>query len=497
MATPDEDAVRKFELGVMSHVSGTLLAWALAGIAYLMYLLWRDYISTILIAFIVSQTLHTQRAQLVGLVRWVRDRNTPPLFQCAVTAVARPRSLLNATLFGLPSVVQLAMLQLVFLIGFELSTWLRLSYLALPTALVGAVTVFLFDKKLLSFNFLLSDELFAASVVLVGMIVVLCFVIMTLSVQSVVDGVELLAAGSSLVGSLSSDAAVPVRQVVSQGVEVGRAGLDQLRQAEYQWVPVLSHLMDHVNRSASEGTALLMSDEVVHSTFDKLRECYPNAAWLGQAEDLGKLVLWAANQSVGSSASPFSANSSLLEEGRKLFSELDDPAELLTMLQAQMAALVAYLPQTETGLLYLVSSILAKSLQLVNVLINVGGTAVVFLTMTFYMLASEKDVLTLVVDKVHPAATQEALQRMRDTIDAIIIMPIAGAARNAMITELFYYVLGVPCRHLAALGVVVFTLFPLAYAWVVSLPWVLVCCFVLGKWISGVLCVRARVIGLC
>ena len=40
-------------------------------------------------------------------------------------------------------------------------------------------------------------------------------------------------------------------------------------------------------------------------------------------------------------------------------------------------------------------------------------------------------------------------------------------------------------RHLASLGVVIFTLFPLVSAWVVCLPWALVCCFVLGRWVSG------------
>ena len=75
---------------------------------------------------------------------------------------------------------------------------------------------------------------------------------------------------------------------------------------------------------------------------------------------------------------------------------------------------------------------------------------------------------------------------MRDTVDAVIIMPVSGAARNAIITQLSYYLLGdLPFRNLAALGVVVFTLFPLTYAWVVCLPWVLVCILFLGRWMSG------------
>ena len=61
-----EEESAKFERGVLCHVVGTLLAWSFALVAYLMFQLWHDYISTIPTAFIVSQTLHTQRAQLVS-----------------------------------------------------------------------------------------------------------------------------------------------------------------------------------------------------------------------------------------------------------------------------------------------------------------------------------------------------------------------------------------------------------------------------------------------
>jgi hypothetical protein len=69
--------------------------------------------------------------------------------------------------------------------------------------------------------------------------------------------------------------------------------------------------------------------------------------------------------------------------------------------------------------------------------------------------------LTLLVGKVHPAATSVLLQRMRDTVDRSCVMPISGAARNAILCLLTYRALNLPCAHLAASGVVLFTLFPL------------------------------------
>lgn len=105
---------------------------------------------------------------------------------------------------------------------------------------------------------------------------------------------------------------------------------------------------------------------------------------------------------------------------------------------------------------------------------------------------SGQDILTALVDKVHPSATSETLQRMRDTIDAVIITPFAGAARNAIFSLVVYWCLGLPGAHVAALGVVIFTLFPLTYAWVVCVPWVAIWC-ASGHWFVGLTLISVMV----
>ena len=100
--------------------------------------------------------------------------------------------------------------------------------------------------------------------------------------------------------------------------------------------------------------------------------------------------------------------------------------------------------------------------------------------------------VTLLVNNFHPAATSATLQRMRDTIDAAIIMPMMGAARNAIFELLLFRLLGLECACLAALGVVVVTLFPLVYAWFVSLPWV-VAELLRGQWLTGLLLLFANI----
>ena len=533
------------ERGVLCHVIGTLLAWGLGLIVYLMYRLWQDYISTILTAFIVSQTLHKQRAQLVRHIRQLRDPRMPSLLHRVLSLAAKPQQslvaavhsipyLIRFAVYDIPALVQLALLQLVFLLGADLSTWYALAWYTCTTTLLSAGALYVLEKTMAlwaespsaargdaAVSRLIADNDLAAIVVLAGLLLVVGFVTTTLAVQSVQNGMQLLVDGSSWMRDVRPETAEAVSQVVRQGVDLGVASLDQLRLAEYQWTPVLAHLIDAVRgawESPNASTSAFLPHDVVTSTFDKLRECYPQATWLRQAEDLGRLVLWAASRAtsggVGASAGMEApaghssiggtgvdpaggggdvplARPSLLEEAQHLFSELQDPAELLTMLREHVTSSASLMPSTiASSVLQWSSWSMALVLQLVSFVISFGGTAVVFLTMTFYMLSTEIDVLTFLVDKIHPATSTSTLQRMRDTVDVVIIMPFAGAARAAIVTELTYVALSctfgeLPFRHLASLGVVVLTLFPLVYAWWVCLPWVLVCCFLLGRWATG------------
>lgn len=565
-ANPNE--VKIFN-GVMAHVVGTLVAWSLGLLIWLMYRLWQDYISTILTAFIVSQTLHTYRAQLVGGLKWLRSQNSPPLRSVVLSAL-RPMTLMRACLHG-PAVLQLGLLLAFFLVvGAVDSIYNRLLILlslAGPALALLLATVVL-DKRLLMFNALVSDEVLAATLVLATIITVLSFVAISLSVQSVLDAVQLLYAGSTWIQGVSEGAAAPLRDMTGQAVGLARHGLESLRRAEHHWVPVATHLLEQIDSSSSNGSVVVMS------TFDKLREVYPDVQWLEQAQDLGRLVLWAAHRASGAAAAagagaataavgdllvasdsvsnaegaggsflhPSQLNyTNLAEEGRKLLremrAELHNPAELMTMLRSQVVRLGEVLPSLRTSvlgsqLMVLISSLLSLSFQLLHLTLALSGTTIVFLTMTFYMLSSEKDVLTLLVrtalcesrwvayvcpihlrgcslvcplrlcsthvlttlvaiplslvqvNNFHPAAQTATLQRMRDTIDAAITMPIAGAARNAIFELLLFWTLGLPCKSLAALSVIVATLFPLVYAWFVCLPWC-VALLVDGRWLAS------------
>ena len=304
----------------------------------------QDYISTILTAFIVSQTLHSHRAQLVGGLQWLRSPNSPSLRHAVISAI-RPTELWRACR-KVPALLQLGLLLALFLFD-GVHNWALICISLIGPALAILLATSLLDKKLLMFNALVSDEVLAASVVLSTLLGVMTFVVISLAVQSVLESVHLIFVTSvwmrEVSSDVASDAAAPFRAVLGQAVELGMAGLEQLRRAEHQWAPVVSHLLEQIG-SAANGTT------VVVSTFDKLRDCYPQAQWLSQAEDLGKLVLWATARATAATAAGASVNATAswlagnvtslgsftrlnfthaLEEGRKLMreiaTELDHP----------------------------------------------------------------------------------------------------------------------------------------------------------------------------
>jgi hypothetical protein len=55
----------------------------------------------------------------------------------------------------------------------------------------------------------------------------------------------------------------------------------------------------------------------------------------------------------------------------------------------------------------------------------------------------------------------------------VLIIPFSSAARNATSTLLLFKLLGLSQAYLASLLVLVVSLFPLTYPWVVTIPWVL------------------------
>ncbi|KAL1496797.1 hypothetical protein AB1Y20_014384 [Prymnesium parvum] len=470
------------EQHVLSHVLGSLIAWALGLLGYMLFLLWKDYISLIASAFLLSQALHRPRAALVDWAEGLRAPSAPRLYVRLLGAAVSPAKLLFK-LTAIPSLVQLALLLALELLHNVAPLLSIVTPLALGVLLVGGL-VCLMDRRLLGFNRWVSDEVVAATAVLLTLCFVLTFITTVIAIRSVLELRELVVAVSSWMGSIAPAAAGAFTDLANSGLELSISSLGKLDGSEHKWAGVLLHLLGEV-RTASNGTA------VVQSTFVKIRQMYPDAAWLS-AEDFGKLVLWLSGDpflsSTWAAAQPLRWAAPINNTAAAPHAQLS-ASEVIGIVWRQlqefqtreemMQSLQSWGGGLGTSTLQLLASALGMLMRLLNFALMFGVSGIVLATMTFSMLCMKTDALTYMMNLVTPHAIVEK-QRVRETVDAVLTLPFSDSARNATLTLIIYKALSMPYAHLAALGVIVFTIFPLTYPWVVCTPWCVAYLVVLG-----------------
>lgn len=139
MSLAQEAGPTELEVQILGQLLGNLSSFVLVLLGYLTFLLWRDYISTILCAFIVSQALHKQRERLVQGVRSLREPSAPPLLHATGAALLR-------SLWSAPPLLSLALLLLVFLLADYTSWGTVLTALGSVLVLV-ALPLWLLDRR--------------------------------------------------------------------------------------------------------------------------------------------------------------------------------------------------------------------------------------------------------------------------------------------------------------------------------------------------------------
>lgn len=139
-----------FEQHVLCHVLGSLIAWALGLLVYMLFLLWQGYISIIASAFLISQALHRPRAALVDWAEGLRNPNIGPLYKRLFSAVTSPKQIFFK-LLRIPSLVQLSLLLALDLL-YHVTPLTSIAF-AMPCVCFALVAVvYLLDRRLLAFN---------------------------------------------------------------------------------------------------------------------------------------------------------------------------------------------------------------------------------------------------------------------------------------------------------------------------------------------------------
>ena len=167
-----------FESAVFGQVLGTLISSVLLLFGYLMYLLWKDYIATLLLAFMLSQALQTARDRLVGTIRCLRDPAAPPVLRhlCHLAIRGRGGGGGGMLLLRVPPLILLAAVLALLLLHDYTHSWARIAATAATGFALLAAPLWLLDRRLLRYGWLISDESLVAALTLSTLIVVITFV---------------------------------------------------------------------------------------------------------------------------------------------------------------------------------------------------------------------------------------------------------------------------------------------------------------------------------
>jgi hypothetical protein len=382
----------EFELGVLCHVAGSLLAWGLGLLAYMMFQLWQDYISLILCAFLLSQSLHTPCTALVKLARRLRTPNGQTLLH-RLRGMATSRDNLRAKLGSVPPLITLALVLFLDIVD-DIAPRVTIVTAILAAVLVVVVLTWVFDRRLLAYHHVVSDEVVAATLVLATLLVLVTFVTTVILVNSVLDGVGLVVEFSGWASDVAASGVAPSAVTTFGELAVsmrhlGMVSLSKLSGPDTKWAEVASHVLEGLGDDTN-GTAL------VESTFAKMRRLYPGSGWLLQSEDLGKLVIWASGSGAGSGGSHGRGSGAdpsfwdISDIAWQRLQTIENPAELIHRIY-EAADPVAKVQALSGQAATWIGTLLVLVLRLLNFLLTFGVSSIMLATMTFYMLCMKQD----------------------------------------------------------------------------------------------------------
>ena len=306
------------EAAVVATCIGNLLSALVLLLGYMLFELWRDYVTIIFSSFLLSQALSRVTHKAVSTVKALRQPSSPPLLRQLSGFVANEA--MHGRLSSVPPLMLLSGILLLLLLD-DVSSYGVIFVGLVGTVSLAAALLWLLDKRLLAYQRFVSDESLVAMAALLVLVLTVAFVVTVILVRSVLDVVGLFVlmpeAISALVASEDRATASALVGLVSYVRDLAAAGVEQLRAADPRWGPVAAHVFEQVG-NGSNGTA------VVESTFVQMRQSFPppHPAWLATAEDLSKLVLWVSGQEGGDPISfpeakriAMAQANSLLEDG--------------------------------------------------------------------------------------------------------------------------------------------------------------------------------------
>ncbi|CAM9249568.1 unnamed protein product [Ectocarpus fasciculatus] len=444
---------------VIAHVLGNVVSTIFLGVLVLNYILWEEYVVTLLWAFILSQALHSPKAKLIRAIKELSQADARPMVYVLWDMMTEPFVRMHAD--GRP-VYEMAFvwaldwcIESFALVGLVSCTSRVSVGLLVATSLVALLCyglLYVLDRRVFAYRRVVSDNTVACTLLITTFFASVSFIVLFLGLESVLEG---LSAGKD----------------VSTWIQTM---LDVESNGESEW-----------------GKNIVRVTEFAQETASGFASQYNETAWYPVAQNaisnyFEHGALTAPNETCADEPTGGAVSGLLGAVGG--FSGV---IEHVSSLNISMEHVVDY--GEPGGKIFASGATLLASFG--SFLIMVGFKVVLLFTCVFYMTSHDDFLERNVGDflPVSQADQKRAINKLRGAIHGVFYMPCKVACLRGVVTLVSFKVLQIEFPFFAAFVAVLVSILPIVPAYIVCWPWALM--LVLhGRWVGITLAISQHLI---
>ncbi|CAM9155461.1 unnamed protein product [Ectocarpus sp. 13 AM-2016] len=444
---------------VIAHVLGNVVTTLFLGVLVLNYILWEEYVVTLLWAFILSQALHSPKAKLTRAIKMLSQEDARPMVFVLWDMMAGPFQRMHAD--GRPVYEMVFVWALDWCIeSFALvgliSCTSRVSVgLLVATSLVALLCyglLYVLDRRVFAYRRVVSDNTVACTLLITTFFASISLIVLFLGLESVLEGLN--------------------------------AGKDVS-----SWIQTM--LDDESNSESEWGKNIVRVTEFAQETASGLASKYNETAWYPVAQNaisnyFEHGALTAPTETCADEPTGGAVSGLLGAIGG-----VSGVIEHVSSLNISMEHVVDY--GEPGGKIFASGATLLASFG--SFLIMVGFKVVLLFTCVFYM-TSHDDFLERNIGDFLPlsqADQKRAMKKLRGAIHGVFFMPCKVACLHGVVTLLSFKVLQIEFPFFAAFVAVLVSILPIVPAFIVCWPWALM--LVLhGRWVGIILAISQHLI---
>ncbi|CAM9257720.1 unnamed protein product [Scytosiphon promiscuus] len=442
---------------VLTHLLANATTMAVVGVLYFNFVLWREYLITLLWAFIISVALYSPKARLIRAISTLSKEDARPMVFAMWDFLAEPFRRMHAEGRPVHEMVFISTLDWCIesfaLVGFMFITSRLSMELLVATSFVTLLSygfLYAVDRRVFAYRRVISDNTLACTILIVTFFASVSFIVLFLGLESFFEGMTAWQGVSEWVKSMldGENDGNEWSENVARAAEFiqEKAGGFVSQYNETVWYPMardaIFNYMEHGTLTTPPETCM---DEPAGATGGILGAVGGFSGLVGQ------------------------------------FSSLNFSMEHVVDYGAPSGKVFA------TGLALLAS--------LCSSLIMVGFKVVLFFTCVFFMTSND-DFLERNMGDFLPISRMDqksAMATLRGAIEGVFFLPCKVACLRGVVTLFSFKILQIEFPFFAAFLAVLVSILPIVPAYIVCWPWALTL-VLRGRWVGIALAVSQHLI---